>query len=121
MNDQTSVIAAKPLRKQRRQRIWVSPAGAIVDNVTPPAPTKTLVNWEAYVVDTTTNQAVEGYPRLKGSNALNLEDSKSFIEIQKLYLARCTTEPDVDFDALNNNIDSGAWCISMHIPIKQSL
>ncbi len=76
MIDQSTVITSARFQS-RRPRIWVSRSGAVVASAGTRTPKRSTVGWEAYVVDTATQQAVEGYPRQKGTDVIELDDQHS--------------------------------------------
>lgn len=116
MNGQSQIIDQQTLRQQRRPRFYISRTGSVVNDepVVQVSPI-TSVSWEAYVVDTETNQAIEAYSRLSGVDTIRVDQAHSNHQIQQLYLEKAAKQPNIDIDLLNNNLDSGLWCISTHV------
>jgi hypothetical protein len=118
MNDSNKVMTALPLYLRRNKRTWLTVGGEVVDSskASQPAP-RTRVEWEATVVETTTNQAIEQYPRLTGNDVVRSDDGHSEQEIAQLYIEKCRfidgVKPDIDL--LKNNVNAGVWSISTEI------
>lgn len=103
------------------RRVWVSPSGRLIDDMPaippkPAAPQK--VDWEAYVVDTSTNQANDTYPRLTGHDAVSNEPHEAARDIKVLYLDKLRfADTKVDIEVLKTQINAGVH--DVHVDIKE--
>jgi hypothetical protein len=122
MNSSRATIATKHMFRPRR-RIWVSVSGKVItgDATVPTqeqkaAPASKQVDWTAYVIDSTTHDVIDGYPRLEGRNELNVDEGEAHKEVTGIYTDKLRfADTKVNAQELKDKVSAGIW--ELHIEL----